>query len=84
MTDIWTKADSRNARIGGWDIFYIDGDEAKPEVERVDELDVLDNDDAAIAIVERKASEGSALHEKALRLERSWDHRQGRNYWEHR
>lgn len=80
----WTKADSRNARIEGWDIFYIDGDEAKPEIEAVDDLDVLANDDEAIALVEDKAAKGSALHAKALLLERSWDHGQGRNYWEHR
>jgi hypothetical protein len=79
----WTEADSVAACREGWDIFYLDADETRPEIEFLQDEpeNRLTNDDQAIAIVEYMAAYGSPLHTKALKLERSHDHGQGRNYW---
>lgn len=87
----WTKGDSENARAEGWDVFFIDGDDAKPEIQVLADLqsdqwpgffEDEGTDDAAIRFCELKAAQGSELHAKAIQLERSWDHGQERNYWE--
>lgn len=72
--DRWTKKDSEAAQAEGWDVFLVDSRPDQPEIERCDELEMLGSDDEAIALVERKAREGSERHQKALRLHRSWDH----------
>lgn len=81
--DNWTRDDSAAACAEGWDIFLLDGDEDRPELQYLqDDPTPFDNDDQVIAHVEQRAAEGSPLHVKALALERSHDHLQGRNYWE--
>ena len=83
MLEGWKAEDSAAARAEGWDIFFMDGDPARPELEFLqDDPTPFDSDDEVIAHVERLAAEGSPLHTKALRLERSHDHLQGYNYWE--
>lgn len=70
--NVWSHADSEAARQEGWDIFLIDGNKAKPDIQKVDELDMLDNDEIAVSIVEEFAAKGSELHMKALSLHNSW------------
>lgn len=79
----WTAEDSAAACLEHWDIFELDGDPNRPEIQVLDENPgPYSSDDDVIALVERRAAEGSPLHQKALLLERSHDHGLGHNYWE--
>lgn len=53
------------AETEGWAIFNAD---TMPQIQRDDEMDAFDSDDAAILHVRAMAEVGSALHQKALEL----------------
>lgn len=74
----WTLTDSHHANTEGWDLFDAQGSAyAKPgphgfcwQIQRDDEAGVFAYDDEALVHVTRKAGEGDATAQKALRLHR--------------
>lgn len=75
MTSNWNPEMSKAATAEGWDIFFIDGDDTKPELQFLqDEESPFQTDGQVIQHVKRRAAEGSALHQAALELEQSWNH----------
>ncbi len=80
-THSWSVADSEAAAKEGWDVFFIDSDDARPEIEKVDETDAFADDSEACAFVAAKAAAGSELHRRALLLDASWDHYPGYVEW---
>lgn len=51
----------------GWDLFFSDGsDSGDYQIQRIDEMNLFENDIEAIKFVYKKALEGSKRHRKAL------------------
>jgi hypothetical protein len=69
---IWTVGDANKADAEGWSLFDAGG---RFEIERDDETEIFDSDEAAVAHVERRAAEGSTLHAKALLIHRAFEQR---------
>ena len=61
----WTDIDDALAFREGWILTDVGG---RLDIQRVDELDVFENDDAALEHIREQAGKGSVLHEKALVL----------------
>lgn len=62
---MWSDMDSEAAAAEGWNVFWSDA--YGPEIEKVDEADVFEDDRQADTHVRRRAACGSALHLRALR-----------------
>lgn len=61
----WAVTDDSLFMIEGWGLFEAEG---FYRIERIDELNLFKDDNAAIAFVKKKADEGSKLHLEALSL----------------
>lgn len=67
MTATWRGGQSDDALDDGWDIFEtLSPGHADFEIERDDELELFDSDEAAWRHVVGRAAQGSELHVKAL------------------
>ncbi len=64
----WSREDDAEAEKEGWNLFSVD--DGRLEIQRIDEYDVFETDDAALAFIRERAAGGSALHQKALDLDR--------------
>jgi hypothetical protein len=47
----WTDAHSEEADYQGWNLFAIDGNQSKLEIQKVDELEVFESDSDALEFV---------------------------------
>lgn len=59
------------AEFEGWAIFDLDAN-GVPDIQRIDEAEILDSDAEALDLVERCAAQGSKLHLVALALHHNW------------
>ena len=62
----WTRRDAARAQRQGWDVFDYDGT-GLLEINKLDESDRFDDDDAALRHVIEQASRGSIIARIALR-----------------
>lgn len=63
----WTIADSRAAITEGWDVFDCDGsDNGRFQICKRDDMTTFDIDDDVWVHVAKRATDGSALHVRAL------------------
>jgi hypothetical protein len=62
----WFVSDSRRAQKQGWDIFEVDGDPTRYEIEALDESDTFKNDQDAILWVFKQALRGDRACIKGL------------------
>lgn len=67
-----TARESEQACAEGWGLFEVFGSARRPdgslEIEKDDEADIFESDEAAVAFVRAQAEKGSALHRYALKL----------------
>lgn len=59
----WHDKDQLDAYEEGWGVFDVEG---HLEIQRIDETELLDSDDAARALVLGMAQQGFRLHRKAI------------------
>lgn len=62
VTPPWSSEEQAQAEAEGWGIFN------DAEIQRIDEAEVFDGDESAIAYVMNRASTGSVLHQRALAI----------------
>lgn len=60
------KNNPKNSKEG-WDLFFSEGsDNGDYQIQRIDEMNIFENDIQAIKFVYKRALEGSKRHKKAL------------------
>ena len=69
---IWNEADQASAAADGWNLFEVPNAAAPGgvqwDIQREDDSDVFEKDDAAVFHVYSKAMQGSDLHRRALKI----------------
>lgn len=64
----WTKTQKDNAYTQGWGIFAIDGNQNNLQIQRIDETEVFDSDEAALNFVIEQAKSGNTDCKYALEI----------------
>ena len=64
----WTQTRKQEADSRGWGIFAIDGDQSRLAIQRLDESDLFESDEAALAHVKQTATGGDSTCQLALEI----------------
>jgi len=64
----WTRTQKLEAESQGWLLVAIDGDQNRLAVQKYDEADIFDSDDAALTFVKEQAGRGNTTAQLALEM----------------
>jgi hypothetical protein len=64
----WTRTQKLEAERQGWLLVAIDGDQNRLTIQKYDEADIFESDDAALTFVKEQAGRGNTTARQALEM----------------